>query len=52
MVCGDEVPHGKPAPDTFQAAAKLLGNPAPEECLVLEDSPAGALVGVAYMGVC
>uniref|UniRef100_A0A7S3VJV5 riboflavin kinase n=2 Tax=Dunaliella tertiolecta TaxID=3047 RepID=A0A7S3VJV5_DUNTE len=42
VVCGDEVPRGKPAPDTFLAAAKLLGSPPPEQCLVLEDSPAGA----------
>eukprot|EP00967_Tisochrysis_lutea_P091766 scaffold132027_cov17-Tisochrysis_lutea.AAC.1 len=45
VVCGDEVPRGKPAPDTFLAAAKLLGSPPPEQCLVLEDSPAGAQVG-------
>ena len=41
MVCGDEVPCGKPAPDIFLAAADRLGVPA-TRCLVLEDSNAGA----------
>ncbi|MCE7990122.1 MAG: HAD family phosphatase [Caldilinea sp. CFX5] len=40
MVCGDEVAHGKPAPDIFLAAATKLGV-APAHCLVLEDSSAG-----------
>jgi len=40
MVCGDEVAHGKPAPDIFLAAAAKL-NVAPGHCLVLEDSSAG-----------
>jgi HAD superfamily hydrolase (TIGR01509 family) len=40
IVCGDEVERGKPAPDIFLLAAKLLGF-APEDCLGLEDSPAG-----------
>ncbi|MCB0064606.1 MAG: HAD family phosphatase [Caldilineaceae bacterium] len=40
IVCGNEVPNGKPAPDIFlAAAAKLAVTPA--DCLVLEDSPAG-----------
>ncbi|HVF65427.1 MAG TPA: HAD family phosphatase [Casimicrobiaceae bacterium] len=37
---GDEVEHGKPAPDLFLLAAERLAV-APAECLVLEDSPAG-----------
>jgi HAD superfamily hydrolase (TIGR01509 family) len=41
-VCGDEVPHGKPAPDPYLRAAELLGV-APGRCLAVEDSPTGAL---------
>eukprot|EP00798_Chlamydomonas_sp_ICE-L_P013725 gene13725-19623_t len=40
VVCGDEVPEGKPAPDVFLAAAKLIGAD-PADCLVLEDAPSG-----------
>jgi HAD superfamily hydrolase (TIGR01509 family) len=40
IVCGNEVPNGKPAPDIFLAAAAKL-EIAPAHCLVLEDSPAG-----------
>jgi len=40
IVGGDEVPHGKPAPDLFWAAARQLHIPA-EECVVLEDADAG-----------
>lgn len=40
IVGGDEVPHGKPAPDIFLAAAARLGA-TPAGCLVLEDSEAG-----------
>ena len=39
--CGDEVTHGKPAPDIFLLAAHRLGVPA-AGCLVLEDSEPGA----------
>jgi HAD superfamily hydrolase (TIGR01509 family) len=35
-----QVAHGKPAPDLFLLAASTLHWPA-EECLVIEDSPAG-----------
>ena len=35
-----EVAHGKPAPDLFLHAAERMGFP-PEECVVIEDSPAG-----------
>ncbi|TSE01732.1 HAD family phosphatase [Skermania sp. ID1734] len=41
-VCGDEVEHGKPAPDVYVRAAQLLGV-RPEECLAIEDSPTGVL---------
>lgn len=40
IVCGNEIPNGKPAPDIFLAAAAKL-QVAPRHCLVLEDSPAG-----------
>lgn len=40
IVCGNEVPNGKPAPDIFLAAASKLAIP-PAQCVVLEDSPAG-----------
>jgi HAD superfamily hydrolase (TIGR01509 family) len=40
IACGDEISHGKPAPDIFLLAARLLKIP-PEECLALEDSDAG-----------
>ncbi len=40
LVCGDEIPRGKPAPDIFLAAAERLQVPA-AGCLVLEDSEAG-----------
>ncbi|WP_307817326.1 HAD family hydrolase [Nocardia acididurans] len=41
-VCGDEVPHGKPAPDIYLRAAELLGV-SPEHCVAIEDSPTGVL---------
>lgn len=40
-VCGDEVAHGKPAPDPYLRAAALLGVE-PGDCLAVEDSPTGA----------
>lgn len=40
VVGGDMVTRGKPNPDIFLKAAALLGL-APEECVVVEDSPAG-----------
>jgi HAD superfamily hydrolase (TIGR01509 family) len=40
LVCGDEIPRGKPAPDIFLAAAERLQVSA-AGCLVLEDSEAG-----------
>lgn len=36
-ISGQEVAHGKPAPDVFLKAAEVLGV-CPEECLVIEDS--------------
>ncbi|HKK64607.1 MAG TPA: HAD family phosphatase [Clostridia bacterium] len=46
IVSGEEVEHGKPAPDIFLLAAER-GQFAPEECLVLEDSNNGVKAGVA-----
>jgi HAD superfamily hydrolase (TIGR01509 family) len=39
-VCGDEVPHPKPAPDPYLRAAELLGV-APADSVAIEDSPLG-----------
>jgi len=40
LIGGDEVAHGKPAPDIFLLAAKRL-EVDPANCIVLEDSDAG-----------
>lgn len=45
-VAGDEVEHGKPAPDLFLAAAERLGV-APADCVAVEDSPPGVASAVA-----
>ena len=45
-VCGDEVPHGKPAPDVYLRAAELLGFAA-SECLAIEDSVTGTAAAEA-----
>lgn len=39
-VCGRDVARGKPSPDLFLLAASELGIP-PENCVVVEDAPAG-----------
>jgi beta-phosphoglucomutase len=41
---GEEVAHGKPAPDVFLRAAERLGVP-PSRCVVVEDAPAGVEAG-------
>ena len=46
IVGGDMIAKGKPNPDIFLKAAELLGE-APEECIVVEDSPAGLRAGNA-----
>ena len=46
VVTGDQVEHGKPAPDIFLLAARRLGL-APGNCLVLEDSFNGVRAGAA-----
>ena len=40
LVTGEDIEHGKPAPDCFLLAARRLGKKI-EECLVFEDAPAG-----------
>ena len=40
LCSGHEVPHGMPAPDIYLAGAAALNLP-PEQCLALEDAPAG-----------
>ena len=45
-VTGDDVTHGKPAPDIYLKAAAALGVD-PAGCVVLEDAPAGIASAVA-----
>lgn len=40
VVTADDVEHGKPAPDMFLRAARLMGVP-PGDCLVFEDAEPG-----------
>jgi len=40
MICADEIAHGKPDPEGYLLAAARLGR-SPEECVVVEDAPAG-----------
>jgi pseudouridine 5'-phosphatase len=40
VVCGDDVARGKPDPEIFLAAARLMGVGA-ADCVVFEDAPAG-----------
>jgi sugar-phosphatase len=46
LVTADDVAHGKPAPDCYLQAARLLGVAA-RDCLVWEDAPAGVLAAEA-----
>jgi sugar-phosphatase len=51
LVCAEDVTRGKPSPDAFLLAARSLGV-APEQCLVVEDAPAGIQAArAAEMGV-
>ena len=45
-VSGDDVALAKPLPEPYLLAARLLGV-APEECVVIEDSPIGTASGAA-----
>jgi sugar-phosphatase len=44
MICGDEIEHGKPAPDGYLEAARRL-EAAPSACIVVEDTPSGIAAG-------
>lgn len=46
VVTGDEVEHGKPHPEPYHAAARLLGVEA-SDCVAIEDSPTGVRSAVA-----
>jgi HAD superfamily hydrolase (TIGR01509 family) len=46
IVTGDQVVNGKPAPDIYVESARRLGV-APERCVAIEDSDAGALAASA-----
>ena len=46
IVTGEEVEHGKPAPDIYLCAAEKLGV-GPEKCLVIEDALSGIAAGRA-----
>lgn len=48
-LCGDEVVHSKPDPESYIRVAAMIGKK-PEECYVLEDSPNGILS--AYKAGC
>lgn len=44
MITAEDVSHGKPDPEGYQAAARLLGTSA-DQCLIFEDAPAGIEAG-------
>lgn len=46
LVSAETVTNGKPHPEPYQAGARVLGF-APQDCLVIEDSPAGVASGKA-----
>jgi HAD superfamily hydrolase (TIGR01509 family) len=46
VITGDVVHHGKPHPEPYQAAARLLGVH-PAACIAIEDSPPGVASAVA-----
>jgi HAD superfamily hydrolase (TIGR01509 family) len=48
-ICGNEIVHGKPAPDIFLKAAEAIGIP-PGDCLGVEDSGPG-LTALSRAGI-
>ncbi|MFN3336243.1 MAG: HAD family hydrolase, partial [Thermomicrobium sp.] len=46
VVTGNDVIHGKPAPDCYRLAAARLRQP-PEHCLAIEDAPLGVMAARA-----
>ena len=46
MITSTDVQHGKPNPEPYLKAAKILGL-APADCIVMEDAPAGIRAGKA-----
>ena len=46
VVCGDEVAAGKPDPEPYELAARLLDVPV-ERCVAIEDSPVGVTSALA-----
>jgi sugar-phosphatase len=46
MITSTDVQRGKPDPEPYIKAAKILGF-APAECIVMEDAPAGIRAGKA-----
>lgn len=46
VVSGESVTRGKPDPEGYLLGARLLGR-RPDECIVLEDAPAGIAAGLA-----
>ena len=46
IISGDMVERGKPDPEPYRRGAELLGL-RPEECVVVEDAPAGVGAGIA-----
>lgn len=44
IVAGDEVSHGKPAPDIFLMASQKMGEK-PKDCVVVDDSRSGVNAG-------
>ncbi len=51
VVTGQDVPHGKPAPDCYLLGAERLNLP-PDGCLVLEDAPNGIAAAKAAGMMC
>ena len=46
LITSNDITHGKPHPEPYRKGASVLGFP-PEECIVLEDAPAGVRAGKA-----